>query len=295
VFGIDPANAWEAHNALLEKYGVIYSDYIEDVLHTGGAENPMTAALLMQFTTDPVWRGLQAYLITQFADLSPYEAELGNALKRYAVFFNQKSLPQLVAYNSGYNVGVYPTEQWLGVGLEWFSGTDHKWVNQLPPALFPQYKREKMKQAYLVPNVLRGWLLFNFREMRAQDQMLAEMIFAGKAAYLTQVLLEEADEGRVMNYSAAQRDWCQQNEYAIWKTMVERDLVFSTDLMEINKMISDGPFTPGMPQESPGGVGRWLGYRMVQQFMDKQTDMGLAELMNYSDNRMILKAYKPGR
>lgn len=295
VFRIAPAEALHEHSLLLEKYGLIYADYIEDVLHTGKADNAMTASLLMHFSTDPHWRGLQDHLERSFQNLEPFEDELEKAFKRYAVFFGESQLPMLVSYNSGYNVGVYPTDTWLGVGLEWFAGTDHRWVQQLPPTLFPQYKRDKMKPEYLVPNALRGWLLYRFRERLTDEEMLAEMVYAGKAAYLTQVLLQETDEQRIMNFTDAQMEWCREKEYEIWKNVVERDLVFSSDAMEINKMLNDGPFTPGLPQESPGGIGKWLGYRMVQHFMDRNSDVKLPELMQMNDNRRILKAYKPGR
>ncbi len=295
IFSINPNTATQQYDSLLQSIGTPYRDYIEDILRTGKADNPMTASLLMRFSTDPAWQALQAHVEQQFPDMTSYEQALSLALRRYAVIFGESGLPRLVAYNSGYNIGIYPADDWLGVGLEWYAGTDHQFVKQLPPDLFPQYKRDKMRPEYLVPNALRGFLLYRFREMEVPEELLSEMVHAGKVAFIAQVLLEDDDERRVLNLDAAHLAWCNKHEYEVWKNLVERDLIFSTNAMDINKLINDGPFTPGFPTESPGGLGRWIGYRMVAQFMDKNPDKTLAELLYRSDARSILKTYKPGR
>lgn len=295
VFSIDPDRASLDCADLAADYGTVYADYIEDIMRIGEAGNPMSASLLLRFTTDPVWEGLQREVDQVFPGLQLFEQELELGLKRYAVFFNEQKLPRLVAYNSGFNVGVYPSDEWLGVGLEWYAGSDHKVVKQLPPDLFPQYKRDKMRPEYMVPNMIRGWAMYRFQNLSTEEDLLSEMIFAGKMVFVTKVLLQLQDEMRVMNYSQDQMDWCRNKEYDIWKNLVERDLIFSKDLMEINKLINDGPFTPGMPPESPGGVGRWVGYRMVEAFAKKNPDLSLGEIVRYQDHRQFLKHYKPGR
>jgi len=137
--------------------------------------------------------------------------------------------------------------------------------------------------------------MYRFREQSEGKNLLAELVFAGKATYLTKVLLGLNGEQRVLNYSNSQMMWCEEKEYDIWKSLVERDMIFSDDKMEISKLMNDGPFTPGLPQESPGGLGKWIGYRMVKQYMDKNPDVTLRQLMESQDDRSILKHYKPGR
>jgi hypothetical protein len=59
-------------------------------------------------------------------------------------------------------------------------------------------------------------------------------------------------------------------------------------------MINDGPFTPGMPAESPGGVGNWLGLQMVEAYMNENDELTLQDLLGAGD-RQILEKYKPRR
>ena len=97
-----------------------------------------------------------------------------------------------------------------------------------------------------------------------------------------------------MNYSDQQIDWAKDNEYSVWTFLIENDLVFSKDQKQIAKMVNDGPFTPGMPPESPGGVGNWVGLQMVEAFMDQKGTYSLKDLLKAGD-REILEQYKPGR
>jgi hypothetical protein len=113
--------------------------------------------------------------------------------------------------------------------------------------------------------------------------------------YTAEALMDDLGQRLLHNYSTEALNWCVENEFDVWKHFVENDLLFSKDQMAISKMMNDGPFTPGMPPESPGGVGAWVGYRMVKSYMDKQEDATLPSLMQHKADRDFLKYYKPGR
>ena len=58
-------------------------------------------------------------------------------------------------------------------------------------------------------------------------------------------------------------------------------------------MLNDGPFTNGLPRESPGHIGEWIGYRMVTAYLSENPDVSFAQLIAIEDPKVILKAYKP--
>jgi hypothetical protein len=288
-----PDNLNSMEIAMLEKqYGTFLPVYFTSIMQMPPPDNPMLPEFLTRFTEDPIWQQLQTDIEMAYPDLSAQQEKLEGALKSYAVHFNEDSLPRLVAYNSGFNVGIYPSDEWLGVGLEWYLSPDNEVVKRLPPDLFPQYKRNKMKPEYLVVNALKGWLFFKFRD-RQEEDMLGNMVFSGKMLYITKALMD-VNNADLLNYSPAQLEWTEDSEYAIWTYLLENDLVFSTDFRQINKMMNDGPFTPGMPPESPGGVGNWLGLQMVEAFMKENDKLTLQDLIK-ADKRRILEHYKPGK
>lgn len=291
VFETD--NFQETHMIMMEeKFGSFLPVYFTSIMQMPPPDNPMLPEFLTRFAKDPVWQKLQTDIEVAFPDLQAYEEKLEIGLKSYAIHFDEDSLPHLVAYNSGFNVGIYPSDEWLGVGLEWYISPQNDVVKQLPPDLFPQYKRNKMKPEYLAINALKGYLFFKHQELSGED-MLSALIFNGKMLYTAKSLMEVSDAD-LLNYTTAQLEWAEDSEYAIWTYLLENDLVFSTDFRQINKMMNDGPFTPGMPAESPGGVGNWLGLQMVEAYMNENENLTLQDLLG-AGNRQILEKYKPGR
>ena len=144
--------------ALRSTYGEFLNMYLTDIMRVGMIDNPMTAGLFNRFLMDPTWKDLEKVIEEKHPNLDAESHQLERAFKRYAVIFNEDTLPKIIAYNSGFNVGIYPTSRYLGIGLEWYSGGDLEIMDRLPPDLFPQYKRDRMQPRFLVPNALRGWL-----------------------------------------------------------------------------------------------------------------------------------------
>ncbi|NEN22965.1 hypothetical protein G3O08_05560 [Cryomorpha ignava] len=281
--------------ALKPKYGNFLDIYLTQIMQVGSPDNPMTASLFARFLNDPDWRELQSIIEKKHPNLDKESAELENALKRYAVLFQETELPEIVAYNSGFNVGIYPEKKYLGIGLEWYAGSDLEIFKRLPPDLFPQYKRDKMLPEFMTINALKGWLLVKYQDKLHGETLLNRMAFAGKIHYVASVLMEEVSDRQLLNYSQQQIEWSEMQEYDVWKHMLENDLIFSEDAKEVSTLMNDGPFTPGMPPESPGGVGNYIGYKMVEVYMERNENVTLVDLLNMENDREFLNNYKPGR
>jgi hypothetical protein len=50
-----------------------------------------------------------------------------------------------------------------------------------------------------------------------------------------------------------------------------------------------------MPEEAPGNIGSWLGYRIVERYGAKKDKVTLLDLMNNNDAQQVLtdSKYKP--
>lgn len=275
-----------------DEYGSFSPIYFEEIMRIGDPDNPMTAGLANRFTEDPTWSQLQRIVEQQFPDLQAESAELEEAIKRYSIHFDTRELPKVVAYNSGYNVGIYPSQDWLGIGLEWYCGNNHAIIEQLPPDLFPKYKLNKMLPEFMVPNAVKGYLYYQLKDRDSDKNLLSRMVHTGKVIFISAQLLQTEDYARMLNYSDTEYQWCEDSAYDIWKFLLENDLFFNEDPMQINKLMNDGPFTPGMPSESPGAVGNWVGLQMVKEFMRNKGDVSLKELAEIENDRIFLEYYK---
>ena len=59
--------------------------------------------------------------------------------------------------------------------------------------------------------------------------------------------------------------------------------------------MNDAPFTAPVSQDSPGRLGTWLGWQIVDSYMKKNQNIGLKNLMDENNYQKILEesGFKP--
>ena len=111
--------------------------------------------------------------------------------------------------------------------------------------------------------------------------------------YVLSHLLPDAPDSLLMGFTQTQTMWCEDSEYEIWKFLNDKDLLYKNEFMEKKRYLDEGPTTAGMPEESPGNIGSWIGLQIVRKFM-KETGgkIPLHDLMLKYDARTILAKAK---
>lgn len=278
---------------LYAKYGEFYKLYVEHVLQAAAFNDPRLPMALIRFTHDPDWSKVQQQADSVLGNMAAQEAGFNEAFGRLKAYFPDSLVPRIIAYNSGFNYGVLPTDSVLGFGVEWFVGKNSSVVNYLSPDVFPQYRKDRMRPEMLVPSAVKAWLQVHYtRDARGQD-LLTNLVVIGKVMALLDALLPETDASLKFAFTPAQLKWCQDNEFNIWREVVGKELLYSKDPKVIDRFLDDGPFTPGFPRESPGHIGEWIGYRMVESYLREHPKATFAELFAMNDPQAILKSYKP--
>ncbi len=293
LFSSDPANIAAASRRAYAEHGEFYRTYVEDILQGVPLHNPELPVMLNAFLQDPDWRSVQHGVDSVLGDLSTEQRQLEDAFKRLQVLFPDSIVPRIITFNSGFNYGIYPTDSVLGIGLEWFIGSDHPVIGMLAPEAFPKYVKDRMRPEMLVPSAVKGWLLVHYaRDTRGAD-VLTNLVEVGKAMALLDVLLPDTDKALKVAFTREQLSWCEENEYRIWRDIVSRDQLFSRQADAVGRLMNDGPYTHGLPQESPGHIGEWIGYRMVRAYLDANPRTTFEQLFAIDDPRVVLKHYKP--
>ncbi|MBK9420700.1 MAG: hypothetical protein IPN44_06575 [Flavobacteriales bacterium] len=278
---------------LYAKYGEFYRLYVEQVLQAAPFNDPRLPIALGRFVHDPVWARVQQTADSVLGDMAGQQAEFNSAFSRLKAEFPDSLTPRIIAFNSGFNYGVLPTDSVLGFGVEWFVGRNSPVVQYLSPDVFPQYRKDRMRPEMLVPSVVKGWLQVHYtRDVRGED-LLTNFIVIGKVMALLDHLLPQTDATLKFAFTPQQLKWCEDNEFTIWKAVVAQELLYSKDPKQIDRFMNDGPFTPGMPRESPAHIGEWIGYRMVDSYMREHPEVTFAQLFALRDPQAILKTYKP--
>lgn len=278
---------------LYAQYGEFFRIYVEQILQGAPVDDPRLSVVLTRFANDPDWSAAQRAADSVLGDLEPQRVQFEAAFSRLKALFPDSLTPRIIAFNSGYNYGIVPTDSVLSFGVEWFIGPHQPVIQYLAPENFPQYVKDRMRPELLVPSALGGWLKVHYtRDIQGAD-LLTNLVETGKVMVLLDALLPDADPALKLAFSPEQLAWCEANEFLMWKALLDAEQLYSKKDEDISRIMNDAPFTNGFPRESPGHVGEWIGLRMVQSYLRANPDITLPQLLAMKDPLPILKTYKP--
>lgn len=282
------AEYWKLH----QKHPEFSKLFTQGIIRIGKSDSPEFYRYLRMFLTDTMIQNAYRMVTERFPVNADFENELQGAFARYAYFFPNKPLPKVYTYISGYNLSLAIDDSIVAVGLDRYLGRNTVQYTLLG---VPIYLQRKMHPKKVSSDVVRAWLYSAFPFHDSANNLLSNMIYEGQIMYLTKRMLPHQPDSLIFGFTPQQYKWCLSNESAMWTYLIENKLLFSTNTLDINKLVNDAPFTSGFPKESPGRAVVWLGYRIVEQFMEKKHDADLNELMSISNYQSILNMakYKP--
>jgi hypothetical protein len=237
-------------------------------------------------------------VIREFPDIDMLEKALTAAFKHYKYYFGEKTIPEIYTFISGFNASIIIDTNILAIGLDRYLGTECEYYTQLG---LPEYKRANMYKEKIVSDCMFAWVstewYFNKEGIKKKlvNNVLNNIIHEGKLMYLVKSLVPREDISLIMGFSADQMKFCRRNEKQMWTYLIEHKLLFSSDRMTVNKLIGEAPFTSYFSSDSPGRAAVWIGYGIVEQYMRKNMDITLTDLMEINDYQLILEGsgYNP--
>ena len=71
--------------------------------------------------------------------------------------------------------------------------------------------------------------------------------------------------------------------------------MYDKDLKQLKGLVEVAPTSPGMPPESPGNTGSWVGWQIIKAYMENNSNITLEQLLQEQDTQKILtkSRYKP--
>ncbi len=287
---IDSVSAEAAY--LNHKYSEFFHLYNHMVIRLGSPDAAAYPEYLKSFLTDFDMFNLSQEVNRVFPDLDFLEEELNEAFSRYKHYLPGYSIPSVFTFIGGFNQSMVTTDTILGIGLDKYLGSENVFYIRLQMA---QYIRYNMHPAKISSDCMRAWAMTEFEYNDQTDNLISQMIYHGRVMYFTDYMLPYQHDTLKTGFTSAQLEWCRRNESSMWTYLVERKLLFTTDLRAINKFVGEAPFTGDFTNESPGRAAVWLGWQIVNSYMNRNRDVSLQELMEETDYMKIFNKarYKP--
>lgn len=279
---------------LQRKYGNFYQDFIERILPLGSIKDSAYFPKLRAVLNNKAYKDVQHEVDSIYPNMDKQDAELTDAFRRIKYYFPKKELPKVYAYFSGFQVQKSIGDGYFAIGLDMFLGADSKFYPSLIKVL-PRYISRRFTPDNITPRVVEAIVREDmYPEPEKDKTLLDKMIYNGKIMYfMDQVLPDVADTTKI-GYTAAQLKWCEDFKSNIWGYFLEENLLYESDDQKTQKFVGEAPFTPGLGErnESAPKLGIWTGWQIVRQYMEKNPNITLPQLMTIDDPQKILNGSK---
>lgn len=282
---------------LHDMHSEFWQVWCEDILQLGAAEDTMTIDVLDQFLAQmaPMLAAIDSTSGSE--DVIDRESrKLKNGLKRFKVIEPDLAIPDVIWMPSGFNFAIYPGPSWIGVGLDWFLGSDHPLHRELPPAKFPNYRLARMRPDRMACDALLGWIAVNQQELVPTSPRTADMwLFWGKVMHTASRCLPDVSPAQLMNWTEEEWEWAVAHERATWAEIQPQERMFSNAPRDVMRWFQEGPFTRvgRLPQESPDRLGIFLGWRAVEAALQAYPESTDSDVLGWVDPQPVLRAYRP--
>lgn len=259
------------------------------ILNLQSIETPGFFGKLRNYYSEPTLKGLYQDAIARYDSIDDIEKALGQGFAYLKESFPAMQIPAVYMHVSGFNQNILVGDSLLSISIDKYMGKDYP----LYQDFFYDSQKQKMRRALVVPDYLAGWLMAEFPFAGNENVLLDRMIYEGKIKYLVSQALDHPDAAEMMGYTSQAYEWCEDNEGAIWKAIIERKHLYTPDQLTTAQYFED---TPSVFPESdaPGNIGTWVGWQIVNHYM-KETGSTPEALMQNNDAQEILTAsrYKP--
>jgi len=305
VFSIGENNVEEGFDSLKSKYPQMTDIFFKNVLDMPGynSDDSVFYSELKTFVTDSSMVDLYKLCDREFGDMEDIKAEFSQAFSRAKQLDSSIEIPNVYSFISGFAMQRFLFDDDRGMaiafGLDMFLGDKFDYsILERGRGTFSDYFTRTYNKDHLVKKVLELWLDDIIGETNG-ERALDKMIKSGKKLYIIKQLIPEIEDTILLNYSAEQLDWLNNNEQELWSFMIKHNLFYTTSNYEIKRLIDIAPNSQalGMPRRSPGQTGVYIGYRIVSAYMNRNNEKDIQSLIRDKNAAKILSKskFKPKR
>ena len=293
LLNVRTESALDDVRVLYDEYPLFMPFFVENILGVPTYDTAFLATQLPQFLNDTLYGFAQTNRREQelFADISDLQAELDKAFARVHFLYPELPLPTVYLFVSGFNASVMFADEDIAVGADMYLGSDYEYYNRV----VHDYQKHTMRKECIPVDVVSAFLFRHMSYNSPKSRLLDNMIYRGKVMYMLAQIFSDLPPYEVMGYTPAQWDWCVRHERAAWNLIMDQRDLFKTESLLLTSYLNDGPFTAEISQDSPGRMGTWIGWRIVESFMNKHKDITLQQLIAEPDAEYILREsyYRP--
>jgi hypothetical protein len=258
-------------------------------------DDPAKLADMQDYLDNQRNREFYQAVAKSWQNVGDLENQLTEALRHIRYYFPSFRQPRVYTYISGgdYDHPVQYIDSVLLIGLDNYLGPAFRFyqVDGLP-----KYRIARTIPEEVLPACVDAIMDVLDPPGLPGNNLLEQIVAAGKRVYLLDAIIPDLEGRFKIRYSEQQYNWIQRNEKEVWAAMIAHQMLYATDGNLMRTFFSDGPFTADFSKESPPRLGEWFGWRIVRDYMEKNPEVTLPQLLSEKDAQKILSesGFKPG-
>ncbi|MCL2291183.1 MAG: DUF2268 domain-containing putative Zn-dependent protease [Bacteroidetes bacterium] len=218
--------------------------------------------------------------------------ELKPAFGYYKVFYPNDSIPVIITMLPGLDLSVpstYIYDDVLFVNVDMYLGADNPYYKAIG---MPVYIAERCEPVYLPVDIFKKAIVHKHLARAPRTTLLDVMITEGKKLYFTEMMFPDLHERYIIGYSEEKYHWANHFLGNAWSYLIEKNELFGKGEALIRAYIEEAPFIKSFGNDSPGRMGAFIGWKLIQSYMANHPEVTLPELMEEVDYQKILNASK---
>ena len=242
---------------------------------------------------DPELNVLYEQVQAEFPANNDLAKQLGEAFANIKKSYPGFKAPRVVTIATGFmGPDMIVTDSLIVIGLDYFVGPRAKYRPRGPE--FPQYILRRYAKAYIAPAVVFALAdTYNVTatadRATAVETMLTDMVYYGKGYVFTKAMLPNVADSLLIGYSDVQLTETYNAQDVVWAHFIDKQLLYETRPDVKARYMNERPFTAEIGSRCPGAIGRWVGWRMVGRYFDKQTNPSITDLMANTDAQKLFQ------
>ncbi|MFZ6012457.1 MAG: gliding motility lipoprotein GldB [Bacteroidota bacterium] len=242
--------------------------------------------------TNPHFDTLLAETKRVFGDLSELQAQFDEAFTHLKFYYPDFSPPKVQTLISGMDTDLFVSDSLIIVSLDFFLGPGAKYRPKVYDYLLRQYGKEN-----IVPSTMLIYGIdsrYNRTDLNDKT-VLADMIAYGKSFYFAKHMMPCVPDSTFIWYTAKEIRGSRKNQDLIWARFIQDEVLYSTSHVTKQKYLGERPKTLEVGEECPGRIAQWVGWQIVNAYMESHPNVTLSEMMKTSEANRLFKdsGYKP--
>jgi hypothetical protein len=228
-----------------------------------------------------------------FGDVSGLKAEFEEAFTNIKYYYPDFTPPKIQTVISGLDTDMLVTDSLIIVSLDFYLGRGAKYR---PKNVYNYILRKYDPDDILPSSMLIYGISDRFNKTDMKDKtVLADMIAYGKSFYFAKHMLPCTPDSVLIWYTPEEVKGSRANEDLIWARFIESNVLFATSHVVKKDYLGERPVTIQVGEKCPGRIGQWVGWRIVNKYMESHPDITLPQLMNTANAQHLFKEshYKP--